>query len=251
GVLMAALFTPGADPARVYYGTDHRAQSLLIGAALALLLDRRRIGTTRIGRRCLAATAMGAALLLAWAWARTPDDAAWLYRGGLALSALLVAVGIACVTAETPGPLGHLLSLRPVRWIGLISSGLYLWHWPVYVALSTRRTGLEGPALLAVRFACTLAIATVSYYLVELPIRRGALRGWRARVLTPATALVVAAAFVAVTTTIPATGLSPAAANAKAGTAPGLATQGSTPPAAAPGVVRGVIIGHSGAVTMG
>ena len=63
-LLMAALFTPGADPARVYYGTDTRAQSLLIGAALALLLDRRRVGTTRIGRHCLHATATGAALLL-------------------------------------------------------------------------------------------------------------------------------------------------------------------------------------------
>src|SRR2546421_2754268 len=100
-VLMAALFTPGADPARVYYGTDTRAQSLLIGAALALLLDRRRVGTTRIGRRFLHATAMVAALLLVWAWARTPEDATWLYRGGLALSALLVAVVIASVTAET------------------------------------------------------------------------------------------------------------------------------------------------------
>src|SRR5437016_4078474 len=81
-VLMAGLFTPGTDPARVYYGTDTRAQSLLIGAGLALLLERRRVGTTRIARRFLHTTAIGAALLLAWAWARTPDDATWLYRGG-------------------------------------------------------------------------------------------------------------------------------------------------------------------------
>ena len=250
-LLMAALFTPGADPSRVYYGTDTRAQSLLIGAALALLLEHRRVGTNPIGRRFLHATAMGAALLLLWAWARTPDDATWLYRGGLVVTALLVAVVIASVTAETPGPVGRLLSLRPVRWIGLISYGLYLWHWPVYVALSGGRTGLDGPALLAVRLACTVAIATASYYLVELPIRRGALRGWRVRVLTPATAVIVGAAFIAVTTSIPVTGLSPAAANAKAGTAPALATQGSAPPPPAPGVVRGVLIGDSVAFTLG
>ncbi len=167
------------------------------------------------------------------------------------MTALLVAVVIASVTAETAGPLGRVLSLRPVRWIGVISYGLYLWHWPVYVALSRGRTGLDGPALLAVRLACTVAIATASYYLVELPVRRGALRGWRVRVLTPATALVVAAAFVAVTASIPVTGLSPAAANAKAGTAPALAPPGSTPPPAAPGVVRGVLIGDSVAFTLG
>jgi hypothetical protein len=166
------------------------------------------------------------------------------------VTALLVAVVIASVIAETPGPLGRVLSLRPVRWIGLISYGLYLWHWPVYIALSSRRTGLDGPALLAVRLACTVAIATASYYLVELPIRRGGLRGWRVRVLTPATALVVAAAFVLATTSIPRTGLAPEAANAKAGTAPALSPQGSTPPPA-PGVVRGVLIGDSVAFTLG
>jgi lysophospholipase L1-like esterase len=233
----------------VYYGTDTRAQSLLIGAALALLLDRRRLGTTRIGRRFLHAAAIGSALFLLCAWARTPDDATWLYRGGLTLTALLVAVVIASVTAETAGPLGRLLSLRPVRWIGLISYGLYLWHWPVYVVLSPGRTGLDGLPLLAARLVLTVAIATLSYYLIELPIRRGALRGWRVRVLTPATALVVAAAFVAVTTSIPATGLSPQAANAKTGTAPALAETATPPPA--PGVVRGVLIGDSVAFTLG
>ena len=251
-LLMAVLFTPGADPARVYYGTDTRAQSLLIGAALALLLDRRRVGATPLGSRCLHAAAIGAALLLGVAWARTPDNAAWLYRGGLAVTALLVAVVIAGVTAETPGPLGRLLSLRAIRWIGVISYGLYLWHWPVYLALSRGRTGLDGPALLAVRLTCTVAIATASYYLVEQPIRRGALRGWRVRVLTPATALVVAAAFVAVTTSIPATGLSPEAANAKTGTAPGLGRhERAAAPPPAPGVARGVLIGDSVAFTLG
>ena len=94
---------------------------------------------------------------------------------------------ITSVTAATPGPLGRLLSLRPVRWIGLISYGLYFGNGPVYVLLSRGRTGLDGPELLAVRLPYFLAAATGSYYLVELPIRRGALRGWRIRALAPAT----------------------------------------------------------------
>jgi peptidoglycan/LPS O-acetylase OafA/YrhL len=158
-LLMAVLFAPGGDPSRVYYGTDTRAQSLLIGAALALVLERRRIGVTRIGRTMLHTAAIGAAAVLLWAWSSTTDDADWLYRGGLTVAAVLVGVVITSVTAATPGPLGRLLSLGPVRWIGLISYGLYLWHWPVYVVLSRGRTGLDGPALLAVRLACTVAIA--------------------------------------------------------------------------------------------
>jgi hypothetical protein len=246
---MAVLFAPGGDPSRIYYGTDTRAQSLLIGAALALLLEQRRVGVTRIGRTMLHTAAVGAAGLLLWAWARAADHADWLYHGGLTTTAVLVAVVITSVTAATPGPLGRLLSLRPVRWIGLISYGLYLWHWPVYVVLSRGRTGLDGPALFALRLVCTVAAAGVSYYLVELPIRRGALRGWRIRTLMPAAALSVAAAFVAVTASIPATVLAPEVANAKVGTAPALAPPPSAPPA--PGVVRGVLIGDSVAFTLG
>src|SRR5262249_656286 len=144
---------------------------------------------------------------------------------------------------------GRLLSLRPVRWIGVISYGLYLWHWPVYVALSPGRTGLDGPVLLSVRLTCTVAVATASYYLVERPIRRGALRGWRVRILTPATALGVAAAFFAVTTSLPATSLASEAANAKTGAAPALAHAAAPPPA--PGVARSVLIGDSVAFTLG
>jgi SGNH domain (fused to AT3 domains) len=73
--------------------------------------------------------AIGAAAVLLWAWSSTTDDADWLYRGGLTVAAVLVGVVITSVTAATPGPLGRLLSLGPVRWIGLISYGLYLWHW--------------------------------------------------------------------------------------------------------------------------
>jgi peptidoglycan/LPS O-acetylase OafA/YrhL len=248
-VLMVALFTPGADPSRVYYGTDTRAQSLLIGAALALFLERRRVGTTRAGRVLLPTAAVGAAAVLLWTWARTPDDADWLYQGGLAVIAVLVAVLIACVISEAPGPLGRFLSLRPVRWVGVISYGLYLWHWPVYVALTSRRTGLDGAALLALRLGCTVAIATASYYLVEAPIRRGALRGLRIRLLTPAAALAVVAAFVVVTASIPSTGLPPGVAAAKAGTAPALTPSPPAPPP--PGVAKGVLIGDSVALTLG
>ena len=55
----------------------------------------------------------------------------------------------------------------------MISYGLYLWHWPVYLTLTGTRTGLAGNALLFARIAVTFAFATASYYLVERPIRRG------------------------------------------------------------------------------
>ncbi len=67
------------------------------------------------------------------------------------------------------------MSIGPLVWIGKISYGLYLWHWPVYVLLSPARVGMQGLSLLVLRFAVTFALAAASYYLVEMPIRRGGL----------------------------------------------------------------------------
>ena len=65
-------------------------------------------------------------------------------------------------------------------WVGRISYGLYLWHWPVNVYLTEARVGLGGTQLNVLRLVVTFAIATVSYYLLEMPVRRGALRTRRA-----------------------------------------------------------------------
>ena len=192
-VLMAILYRPGHDPSRVYYGTDTRAQSLLVGALLALLLARRQRVLGVALRRVLHGTALAAAVALAYLWSTTSEKDAWQYRGGYLLAALLVAVVIASVTqSAAPGLLGRLLSRAPVRAIGMISYGLYLWHWPVYVYLSRDRTGLDDAPLLLVRLAVTFAVATVSFFLIERPVRQGALRDRTARRLTPALASVLA-----------------------------------------------------------
>ena len=81
----------------------------------------------------------------------------------------------------------------------MISYGLYLWHWPIYVFLTQERTGLEGTSLLFVRLLVTFAVATASYFLVELPVRHGALRGRTVRAAIPAFAALLAIAVVAST----------------------------------------------------
>src|SRR5205823_6899804 len=110
-----------------------------------------------------------------------------LYRGGFVLASLSVVVVIVSVTQPDRGLLGRALSWSPLRWIGMISYGLYLWHWPVYLTLTGARTGLDGNALLFVRLAVTTAFATASFYLVERPIRRGTFALPRPAVLAPVT----------------------------------------------------------------
>ncbi|MDQ6852422.1 MAG: acyltransferase family protein [Actinomycetota bacterium] len=231
-ILTLVLYEPGSDPSRVYYGTDTRACSILIGALLALLLAGRKVPDARSVRLALHGAGIVAALALLVLWARTPDDAEWLYRGGLPGAAVLVAIVLASVSGRDPGPLGRLLAVWPFRWIGLISYGLYLWHWPVYVALNEQSVGTSGATLLAVRLAFTFALATASFYLVEQPIRRGAWRGWRIRVTAPVVTGSIAVALLLVT------------ANA---TAP---LRGVTTTASAVPRTRVVVTGDVGAVAM-
>jgi hypothetical protein len=65
-----------------------------------------------------------------------------------------------------------------LHFIGTISYGIYLWHWPVIVYLNGARTGLSAWPLDLLRVAATLALSTASYYLVERPIRLAHWKGW-------------------------------------------------------------------------
>ncbi len=180
-----------SDPSRAYYGTDARASQLLVGALLAILLTRWSPSTSTQRRGVQALGLVGAAFTL-WAFTSTTDTDTWLYHGGFLLFAVATAFMIVAIVQPTTSPVGRVLSIRPVRWVGMISYGLYLWHWPIQVAISEPRTGLSGWGLALVRLALTFGIATASYYVVERPIRRGALKGWVARVAAPAAFVIVA-----------------------------------------------------------
>ncbi|MSO78574.1 MAG: acyltransferase [Acidimicrobiia bacterium] len=192
---MFVLHQPGHDPSRVYYGTDTRAQSLLVGALLAMLLRRVPSPTRLSMQRALRGAGVAAAIALACIWATVSDHSDALYRGGFLVEALLVSVVITSITQERSGPLGALLSIAPLRWMGQVSYGLYLWHWPIFVVLSPERVGIDGYALFGLRLATTFAVATLSYYFVEMPIRRGT---FNARVLWRVTPAAVVAALLAV-----------------------------------------------------
>lgn len=159
--LMALLYEP-ADPSRAYFGTDARVQGLLLGAVLAVVLTRSPAFMPVLGAAGLAVLA---ALFLG-----AEDTAEWLYRGGFALCSVATAAVVAAAVAPT-GAVRRLLAAGPLPAVGRISYGVYLWHWPVYVALTPARTGLGGFGLLAVRLAATFAAAGLSYVLVEQPFR--------------------------------------------------------------------------------
>ena len=182
--LMWGLYNPNRDPSRVYYGTDTRAATLLVGALLAFAwpLGDLRGEVSRRAARVLDGIGLAALLgVLALFW-RVHDYDPWLYRGGFLLVALCTAVLIA-VVVHPAAALGRALGARPLRWLGIRSYGIYLWHWPV---MMLSRPGIDvpwrGTFVVLAQIILTVVLAALSYRYVEQPVRSGVaqrrLRAW-------------------------------------------------------------------------
>jgi peptidoglycan/LPS O-acetylase OafA/YrhL len=190
------------DVSRVYYGTDTRVAELLLGALLACTLTRWRIPETGVGRQLVSGAGLLALATLGFLWATVEQSDAWLYRGGFALHAALVVVVLVAALSATPLAKG--LNVRPLVGLGLISYGVYLYHWPIFLWLSPDRTGLDTAPLFALRVAVTLGAAIASYRYLEQPIRTGRnVVGVWPRVVTPAAAIALVAVLFAVTASPP------------------------------------------------
>lgn len=230
---------------RAYYGTDTRAASILVGAALATLTAG-RVRTASPRERLLTAAAVPAAVLLGASWFVTTGADEWLYRWGFGAHAVLTSVVIAAVAGPSPGWLGRALGNRVLCRIGVVSYGLYLWHWPLYVLLDETRTGLDGAALTALRLLASGGAAFASYHLLERPIRQQRSRlprpAWTAAGAVVATTVFVLAVVWAPvdrapTTQLAAAGGEPTAAGAL------VADEGD-------GRARVLVVGDSGAATL-
>jgi peptidoglycan/LPS O-acetylase OafA/YrhL len=167
---MLVLYSPGQDVSRVYYGTETRALELLLGALLALALAHPTGYALRMPRWAWEIAGFIAAGVTVTLWVEARLTASWLYQGGLAGYALMSCLLI--VAAVRRGPIRAALSFAPLRWLGAVSYGAYLFHWPIYLWLTSRRTGLDPWPLFGLRVGVTLAVAVASARLLERPIRQ-------------------------------------------------------------------------------
>ena len=110
--------------------------------------------------------------LLIW---RTSEYSPFLYHGGI----VLLSVGTVATVAALAHPaslLGVAVGWAPLRWIGVRSYGIYLWHWPIIVLTAPSLDQRPTLSLQVLQVAATIVVAALSWRFVEEPIRRGAHR---------------------------------------------------------------------------
>jgi peptidoglycan/LPS O-acetylase OafA/YrhL len=184
---MVIMHHSGDDPNRVYLGTDTRVASILVGAVVAITVARfpQRMANQPQRNELVGIGAL-VALVLSW-FVIDGVKAEWLYEGGLLVHAVLTGIVIGVAYGRRTGPLARVLSVRPLRWLGKVSYGLYLWHWPIYWVMNPFRMGFGGYWLTFLRLVVSTIVATASYRHLEAPIRRGRLAKRTALTLVPVT----------------------------------------------------------------
>ena len=173
-ILMAVLYVPGSDPSRVYYGTDTRYFALLFGAVLAIVWPMAKMRPDVPQHETRTLNIIGAvafSLLVVWSIVLS-EFSAFLYYGGFLLITLISLILIA-VTAHPSSIWSKILGIKPLRYIGSRSYGIYLWHYPIII-LTTPITAVGTTSLLrtVLQVGATLIIAEFSYRLIENPIRK-------------------------------------------------------------------------------
>ena len=191
-LLMAALYAPGTDATRVYYGTDTHLMGLMLGAALAFAWAdpglARRVRPSAWGPAGRLAVPAAALLLLVLLVLLDEGHAA-TFRGGILVASLATAVLVAGVldrAEDGPTAWQRLTSSRVATWVGVRSYSIYLWHWPVVLMVARDNPSAPGTSgHLWTRAWCvlvTLALADLTHRFVETPFRTLGFRGVGRRV---------------------------------------------------------------------
>ncbi|MDH6363855.1 peptidoglycan/LPS O-acetylase OafA/YrhL [Enterococcus sp. PF1-24] len=174
GLLMLILYKPGVDPSRVYYGTDTRVFSLLLGGALGMVWpsDKIKEKISKEARAILNAIGIAALIIVILGLLFLKADSTFVYYGGMFLYSVVCCVLVA-ITAHPGASLGKWLTNPVFDWLGKRSYGIYLYQFPVmifYEAKVRNINNLLGLHII-IELVLILGISELSYRFIEEPFR--------------------------------------------------------------------------------
>jgi peptidoglycan/LPS O-acetylase OafA/YrhL len=174
----------GSNSGLAYYATYTRASEILVGVALAFAVVTRpvqRFLRSDAGVRTVAVGGLGGLVGLTWLWTSIGLKDPFVFRGGTALNATFTSLVVLACTSPSLGLAAKGLGLWPLRNLGKVSYAVYLFHWPLFLLFDQERTGLDYWPLFFFRIGITIALAAVSYHVIEAPFRFKVAKGSRSR----------------------------------------------------------------------
>lgn len=164
----------GSNSGLAYYATYTRASEILVGVALAFLVATRpvqRFLRSGAGIRTTAVAGLVGLAGLTYLWTQVGLKDPFVFRGATALNATCTSLVILACVSPSLGLAARGLGLWPLRNLGKISYAVYLFHWPLFLLFDQERTGLGYWPLFVFRVGMTIALAVVSYHVLESPFR--------------------------------------------------------------------------------
>jgi peptidoglycan/LPS O-acetylase OafA/YrhL len=176
-LLMLLLAAPGFETWHAYQGTDAGGGGLLIGAALAMVWRTQLASKVSENRRhIIDLLGAGALAIIIAMFVLTNEYSTWLSWGRFLLLSLATAVLVAAAV-HPASVVGPVLGVRPLRWIGERSYGIYLWHLPVVAFMPQGALAAHPLVRAGVQLALIILLSALSWTVLENPIRRHGLLG--------------------------------------------------------------------------
>lgn len=171
-MLRVYLTMNGALPDRMYNGLDTRADALMVGCTLGIVFSSGMLSRNarKIVQKLLIIMApLSASCLLTFSTLVYWRDQRMYYYGFFAVE-ILTAVLILDILVNQRSAIRKFFSMKWLVWVGTISYGLYIWHYPIFRTM--RALGFSDLNVITIGTFATFFIAAISYYSMERPVLR-------------------------------------------------------------------------------